>query len=254
VGLGIKKNKQIARINRLGCSLLLFSMSLKLDDALSRLLSGRTVCRERELVPLLLAGGAATVTSTAQVLVQTLSGATFTVRLETDEDDDSSNQTVSKLKESIQKITGTPVDRQDLFVVRAVGEATVQSSLKISDVISEDCTVALCVSAQAQWNWVLSEAQLPCQFSLKGVAAALKQHHAGFDNCLLTKPPMEHGSRHTISVKLLAPASNTNSNFNLITFVGLAKIGTQTDEAVYSTDSVWYLGECGLLVLRVLVF
>ena len=78
---------------------------------------------------------------TFQVAVQTMTGHSFDVVLES-----GAAATVGQLKAEIEEADGTPVHRQDLFVLCAEAEKGSEVPLLDSVVIAEDCTVALCVA------------------------------------------------------------------------------------------------------------
>ena len=81
------------------------------------------------------------------VTVQTMTGKSFDVVLES-----GSTAQIGLLKSEIEEAEGTPACRQDLFVLR-VGEAAAAeegSAVPLADgfVISESCTIALCVAIE----------------------------------------------------------------------------------------------------------
>ena len=56
--------------------------------------------------------------------------------------------TVGQLKAEIEEVEGTPVHRQDLFVLLAEAEKGSEIPLSDSFVLAEACTVALCVAVE----------------------------------------------------------------------------------------------------------
>ena len=117
---------------------------VKLGEGLRSLMAGRIRCGEEELVPLLLAQKRIKVVQTFKVEVQTMTGHSFDVVLES-----GSSATVGQLKAEIEREEGTPACRQDLFML---GHGTDQgSAVPLADdfVISdESCTIALCVAVE----------------------------------------------------------------------------------------------------------
>ena len=112
-----------------------------LGAGLRSAMGGRRSCHEDELVPLLLANKRLRVVRTFQITVQTMTGRSFDVNLES-----GASATVGQLKAEIEEVEGTLVDRQDLFVLCAEAEKGSEVPLSDSFVIAEACTVALCVA------------------------------------------------------------------------------------------------------------
>ena len=87
------------------------------------------------------------------VTVQTMTGRSFEVVLES-----GSSAQIGLLKSEIEEAEGTPACRQDLFVLRE-GEAAAEegSAVPLADefVISESCTIALCVDVELGQHAVL---------------------------------------------------------------------------------------------------
>ena len=112
-----------------------------LGGGLRALLGGRKTCSDTALVPLLLAQKRIKVVQTFKVEVQTMTGRSFDVVLES-----GASATVGQLKAEIEEVEGTLVHRQDLFVLCAEAEKGSEVPLLDSVVIAEACTVALCVA------------------------------------------------------------------------------------------------------------
>ena len=116
---------------------------VQLRPGLRAAMGGRRKCREEELVPLLLAKKRIKVVQTFQVTVQTMSGRSFDVVLES-----GASATVGQLKAEIEEVEGTPIHRQDLFVLCAEAEKGGEVPLSDSFVILESCTIALCIAIE----------------------------------------------------------------------------------------------------------
>ena len=114
---------------------------VKLGEGLRSLMAGRIRCGEEELVPLLLAQKRIKVVQTFKVTVQTMTGRSFDVVLES-----GASATVGQLKAEIEEVEGTLVHRQDLFVLCAEAEKGSEIPLSDNFSIAEACTVALCVA------------------------------------------------------------------------------------------------------------
>ena len=129
-----------------------------LPDGLRALMGGRKFCPQEELTREVLfqylkaKGDIREVDGLLDVTVQTMTGKSFDVVLES-----GSTAQIGLLKSEIKEAEGTPACRQDLFVLRA-GEAAVAeegSAVPLADdfVISESCTIALCVAIAPEWAW-----------------------------------------------------------------------------------------------------
>ena len=116
---------------------------VQLGPGLRASMGGRMRCGEEELIPLLLAKKKIKVVHTFQVTVQTMTGRSFGVILES-----GASATVGQLKAEIEEVEGTLVHRQDLFVLCAEAEKGSEVPLLDSFVIAEACTMALCVAVK----------------------------------------------------------------------------------------------------------
>ena len=113
-------------------------------------MGGRKFCPQEELtrevmLQYLKANGDIREVNLVEVTVQTMSGRSFGVVLEADAE-------VGLLKSEIEEAEGTPACRQDLLVLRE-GEAAAAeegNAVPLADdfVISESCTIALCVAIE----------------------------------------------------------------------------------------------------------
>ena len=123
-----------------------------LPDGLCALMGGRKFCphgepmREVLLQYLKAKGDIREVDGLLDVTVQTMTGKSFDVVLES-----GSTAQIGLLKSEIEEAEGTPACRQDLFVLR-VGEAAAEegSAIPLADdfLISDSCTIALCVAIE----------------------------------------------------------------------------------------------------------
>ena len=88
------------------------------------------------------------------ITVQTMTGKSFDVVLES-----GSTAQIGLLKSEIEEAEGTPACRQDLLVLREGEEAAAEegSAVPLADefVISESCTIALCVDVEPGQHAVL---------------------------------------------------------------------------------------------------
>ena len=116
-------------------------------------MGGRKFCPQEELTREVLLqylkakGDIREVDGLLDITVQTMTGKSFDVVLES-----GSTARIGLLKSEIEEAEGTPACRQDLFVLR-VGEAAALeegSAVPLADdfVISESCTMALCVAIE----------------------------------------------------------------------------------------------------------
>ena len=123
-----------------------------LPDGLRALMGGRKFCPQEELTREVLLkylkakGDIREVDGLLDITVQTMTGKSFDVVLES-----GSTAQIGLLKSETEEAEGTPACRQDLFVLR-VGEAAAEegSAVPLADdfVISESCTIALCVAVE----------------------------------------------------------------------------------------------------------
>ena len=124
-----------------------------LPDGLRALMGGRKFCAQEELTREVLLqylkakGDIREVDGLLDITVQTMTGESFGVVLES-----GSTARIGLLKSEIEEAEGTPACRQDLFVLR-VGEAAAEeegSAVPLADdfVISDSCTIALCVAIE----------------------------------------------------------------------------------------------------------
>ena len=122
-----------------------------LPDGLRALMGGRKFCPQEELTRevllqyLKVKGDIREVDGLLDITVQTMTGKSFDVVLES-----GSSAQIGLLKSEIEEAEGTPACRQDLFVLR-VGEAAEEgSAVPLADgfLISESCTIALCVAIE----------------------------------------------------------------------------------------------------------
>ena len=135
-----------------------------LPDGLRALMGGRKFCPQEELTREVLLqylkakGDIREVDRLLDITVQTMTGKSFDVVLES-----GSSALIGLLKSEIEEVEGTPACRQDLFVLR-VGEAAAAeegSAIPLADgfVISESCTIALCVAIEPGQH-ALAQSQL----------------------------------------------------------------------------------------------
>lgn len=135
-----------------------------LPDGLRALMGGRKFCPQEELTRELLLqylkaeGDIREVEGLLDITVQTMTGKSSDVVLES-----GSSAQIGLLKSEIEEAEGTPACRQDLFVLRQ-GEAAATeegSAVPLADnfVISETCTMALCVAVEPGQH-VLAQANL----------------------------------------------------------------------------------------------
>ena len=128
-----------------------------LPDGLRALMGGRKFCPLEELTREVLLkylkakGDIREVEGLLDITVQTMTGKSFDVVLES-----GSSAQISLLKSEIEEVEGTPACRQDLLVLRQ-GEAAAAeegNAVPLADgfVISESCTIALCVAAEPGQN------------------------------------------------------------------------------------------------------
>ena len=130
-----------------------------LPDGLRALMGGRKFCPQEELTREVLLqylkskGDIREVDGLLDITVQTMTGKSFDVVLES-----GSTARIGLLKSEIEEAEGTPACRQDLFVLRE-GEAAKEegSAVPLADdfVISETCTIALCVAIEPGQHAVL---------------------------------------------------------------------------------------------------
>ena len=124
-----------------------------LPDGLRALMGGRKFCPQEELTREVLLqylkakGDIREVDGLLDITVQTMTGKSFDVVLES-----GSTAQIGLLKSEIEEVEGTPACRQDLFVLR-VGEAAAEeegSAVPVADdfLISDSCTIALCVAIE----------------------------------------------------------------------------------------------------------
>ena len=124
-----------------------------LPDGLRALMGGRKFCPQEELTREVLLhylkakGDIREVEGLLDITVQTMTGKSFDVVLES-----GITARIGLLKSEIEEAEGTRACRQDLFVLR-VGEAAAAeegSDVPLTDafVISESCTIALCVAIE----------------------------------------------------------------------------------------------------------
>ena len=124
-----------------------------LPDGLRALMGGRKFCPQEELTREVLLqylkskGDIREVDGLLDITVQTMTGKSFDVVLES-----GSTAQIGLLKSEIEEAEGTPACRQDLFVLR-VGEAAAAeegSAVPLADdfMISDSCTIALCVAIE----------------------------------------------------------------------------------------------------------
>ena len=121
-----------------------------LPDGLRALMGGRKFCPQEDLtqeVLLQYEGDIREVDGLLDITVQTMTGKSFDVVLET-----GSSAQIGLLKSEIEEAEGTPACRQDLLVLREGEEAAAEegSAVPLADdfVISESCTIALCVAVE----------------------------------------------------------------------------------------------------------
>ena len=205
-------------------------------------MGGRKFCPQEELTREVLLqylkakGGIREVDGLLDITVQTMTGKSFSVVLES-----GSSAQIGLLKSEIEEAEGTPACRQDLLVLRE-GEPAAEEEgrvVPLADgfVISESCTIALCVAvepgqhalAQAyylafciflfrianlvfssfsfllEWAWdATSDLIKQGIFALSGIdnSIATKIDKDGYNNCMMTGPVMEGTGKHTISMKV----------------------------------------------------
>ena len=122
---------------------------VKLPEGMRSAMGGRKYCAQDELTREVLLqylkgkGEIREVAGLVDVTVQTMTGRSFDVVLES-----GASATVGQLKAEIEEVEGTPVHRQDLFVLCAEAEKGSEVPLLDSFVIAEACTVALCVAVE----------------------------------------------------------------------------------------------------------
>ena len=122
---------------------------VKLPEGMRAAMGGRKYCGQDELTREVLlqylkgTGEVREVAGLVDVTVQTMSGRSFDVVLES-----GASATVGQLKAEIEEVDGTPVHRQDLFVLCAEAEKGSEVPLLDSFVVTEACTVALCVAVE----------------------------------------------------------------------------------------------------------
>ena len=124
-----------------------------LPDGLRALMGGRKFCPQEELTREVLLqylkaqGEIREVEGLLDITVQTMTGKSLDVVLES-----GSTAQIGLLKSEIEEAEGTPACRQDLFVLREGEEAAAEegSAVPLADdfVISESCTIALCVAIE----------------------------------------------------------------------------------------------------------
>ena len=125
-----------------------------LPDGLRALMGGRKFCPQEELTREVLLqylkgkGDIREVEGLLDVTVQTMTGKSFDVVLES-----GSTARIGLLKSEIEEAEGTPACRQDLFVLREGEVAAAEeegSAVPLADdfVISDSCTIALCVAIE----------------------------------------------------------------------------------------------------------
>ena len=124
-----------------------------LPDGLRVLMGGREFCLQEELTREVLLqylkakGDIREVEGLLDITVQTMTGKSFDVVLESGR-----TAQIGLLKSEIEEVEGTRACRQDLFVLREGEEAAAEdgSAIPLSDdfVISEPCTIALCVAIE----------------------------------------------------------------------------------------------------------
>ena len=114
---------------------------VKLGVKLQSMLGGRSRCGEEELVPLLLAKKRLKVVQTIKVQVQTMSGSSFSVKLESDAE-------VRHLKAEIEETEGTPVFRQDLLMLGGSAEEGSEEPLLDDFMLADSCAVSLCIAVK----------------------------------------------------------------------------------------------------------
>ena len=124
-----------------------------LPDGLRALMGGRKFCPQEELTREVLLqylrakGDIREVEGLLDITVQTMTGKSFDVALES-----GSSAQIGLLKCEIAEAEGTPACRQDLFVLREGEEAAAEEGrvVPLADdfVISESCTIALCIAIE----------------------------------------------------------------------------------------------------------
>ena len=124
-----------------------------LPDGLRALMGGRKFCPQEELTREVLLkylkskGDIREVDGLLDITVQTMTGKSFDVVLES-----GSSAQIGLLKSEIEEAEGTPGCRQDLLVLREGAAASNEegSAVPLADdfVISESCTMALCVAIE----------------------------------------------------------------------------------------------------------
>ena len=125
-----------------------------LPDGLRVLMGGRKFCPQEELTREVLLqylkakGDIREVEGLLDITVQTMTGKSFDVVLES-----GSSALIGLLKSEIEEVEGTPACRQDLLVLREGAAAVAEeegSAVPLTDdfVISESCTIALCVAIE----------------------------------------------------------------------------------------------------------
>ena len=124
-----------------------------LPDGLRALMGGRKFCPQEELTREVLLqylktkGDIREVDGLLDITVQTMTGKSFDVVLES-----GNTAQIGLLKSEIEEAEGTPACRQDLLVLREGEEAAAEegSAVPLADdfVISESCTIALCVAVE----------------------------------------------------------------------------------------------------------
>ena len=116
-------------------------------------MGGRKFCSQEELTREVLLqylkakGDIREVDGLLDITVQTMTGKSFGVVLES-----GTSARIGLLKSEIEEAEGTPACRQDLFVLREGEEAAAEegSAVPLADdfMISEPCTIALCVAIE----------------------------------------------------------------------------------------------------------
>ena len=127
------------------------TMHVALPDGLRALMGGRKFCPQEELTREVLLqylkskGDIREVDGLLDITVQTMTGKSFDVVLES-----GSSAQIGLLKSEIEEVEGTPACRQDLLVLRQGEAAEEGSAVPLADdfVISESCTIALCVAIE----------------------------------------------------------------------------------------------------------
>jgi len=183
--------------------------AVRLGKGLRSAMGGRKFCNEEELTrdvlfSYLKAEGEIKDVKLVKVAVQGMDGTHFHVVLEKG----GMNSCVRALKLGIEEVKGTPRCRQELF---ALGGSLIRENcnepLRDDSVVTNACTVALCVKPTAEWEWHTGSEMIKDEFyELKGpgnARAVMKYDDAGCANIMAAGPVMLEGSgKHTISFKL----------------------------------------------------